>query len=119
MGIAWFYAAYPGLVKHGFAEKFEELSRQYPPSSSDVSKWTGAELVKMIGILGLSELEPALREQEFLPENPEEESPFGSLDASELDEVFEDSGVERIEIDALKVALRYLKGEFTNVSVKA
>lgn len=44
--------------------------------------------------------------QEFLPENPEEESPFGSLDASELDEVFEDSGVEQVEIDALKVALR-------------
>lgn len=45
--------------------------------------------------------------QEFLPENPEEESPFGSLDASELEEVFEDSGVPRIEIDALKVALRW------------
>ncbi|CAM9221979.1 unnamed protein product [Ectocarpus sp. 6 AP-2014] len=119
MGIAWFYAGHPALVKSGYAEKFEELSRQYPPSSSDVSKWTGSELMKMIGILGLSGLEPALREQEFLPENPEEESPFGSLDASELEEVFEDSGVPRIEIDAIKVALRYLKGEFTNVSVKA
>lgn len=38
MGIAWLYASYPGLVKNGFAEKFEELSRQYPPSSSNVSK---------------------------------------------------------------------------------
>lgn len=44
--------------------------------------------------------------QEFLPENPEEESPFGSLDADELEEVFEDSAIPRIEIDALKVALR-------------
>lgn len=44
--------------------------------------------------------------QEFLPENPEEETPFGSLDADELEEVFEDTGVPRIEIDALKVALR-------------
>lgn len=44
--------------------------------------------------------------QEFLPDNPEDESPFGSLDASELDEVFEDTSVSRIEIDALKVALR-------------
>ncbi|CAM9894971.1 unnamed protein product [Pylaiella littoralis] len=119
MGIAWLYASYPELVQKGFAEKFEELSRKYPPSSSDVSKWTGSELVKMIGVLGLSRLEPALREQEFLPENPEEESPFGSLDASELEEVFEDSGVPRVEIDALKAALRYLRGEFTNVSVKA
>ncbi|CAM9191344.1 unnamed protein product [Hapterophycus canaliculatus] len=119
MGIAWLYAGYPGLVKNGFAEKFEDLSRQYPPSASDVAKWTGADLVRMIGILGLSGLEPALREQEFLPDNPEDESPFGSLDASELEEVFEDSNVPRIEIEALKVALRYLKGEFTNVSVKA
>ena len=38
MGIAWLYAGYPGLVKNGFAEKFEELSRQYPPVSTDVSK---------------------------------------------------------------------------------
>lgn len=38
MGIAWLYAGYPGLVKNGFAEKFEALSREYPPSSSDVSK---------------------------------------------------------------------------------
>ena len=45
--------------------------------------------------------------QEFLPDDPNEESPFGSLDAAELEEVFEDSGVPRIQIDALKVALRY------------
>lgn len=39
-------------------------------------------------------------------DDPEEESPFGSLDANELDEVFEDTNVPKIEIDALKVALR-------------
>lgn len=53
-----------------------------------------------------SYVQSLLTTQEFLPENPEEESPFGSLDASELEEVFEDSGVPRVEIDALKVALR-------------
>lgn len=44
--------------------------------------------------------------QEFLPEDPDEESPFGSLEADEVEEVFKDSGVRRIEIDAIKVALR-------------
>ena len=44
-----------------------------------------------------------------MPENPEEESPFGSLDTNDLEEVFEDTNVKRIEIDALKVALRYVK----------
>lgn len=41
-----------------------------------------------------------------MPEDPEEESPFGSLEADDVEEVFQDSGVPRIEIDALKVALR-------------
>ncbi|CAM9401252.1 unnamed protein product [Ascophyllum nodosum] len=106
MGTAWLYSGYPGLINNGFGDRFEELTRQYPPESTHVSKWTGADLLKMIDILGLSDLGPFLREQEFLPDDPNEESPFGSLDAAELEEVFEDSGVPRIQIDALKVALR-------------
>lgn len=41
-----------------------------------------------------------------MPEDEDEESPFGSLDATDLDEVFEDSGVDGVQVDALKVALR-------------
>lgn len=48
----------PKLVVHLIS-----TSNLRPPQPPSLIQWTGSELVKMIGILGLSGLEPALREQ--------------------------------------------------------
>ncbi|CAM9543917.1 unnamed protein product [Chrysoparadoxa australica] len=115
----WFFRSFPKLVKAGFGDKVEAFVTRYPPESTNVAKWRAKDLLEMIKLLGLEDLEPDLRDQEFLPEDENEESPFGYLDASELAEVFEESQVAKEQVDMLKVALRYLKGEFTNVSIKA
>lgn len=38
MGTAWLHSGYPVLVENGFGERFEELTKQYPPASADVAK---------------------------------------------------------------------------------
>lgn len=49
MGTAWLYAGYPGLVNNGYGERFEELTREFPPESSDVSKASSyAETLKHV-----------------------------------------------------------------------
>jgi hypothetical protein len=100
--INWFFKGFPQLVSRGYGPRFEALVEKYPPDETDVSKWKSADVRKMLQILGLSELEPELKEQEFLPESGEE-SPFGSVDAADLEEVFEDSPAPGDQVKALQV----------------
>ncbi|CAM9418676.1 unnamed protein product [Phaeothamnion confervicola] len=117
--VSWFNRGFPRLAKLGYAPKFQALAAHWPPRSTNVQKWRSAQVLQLLEILGLQSLEGCLREQEFLPEGDTEESPFGSLDAPEVDEIFSGSGADAGEVEALKVSLRYLKGEFFDVSVMA
>mmetsp|Transcript_22210 Transcript_22210/g.28811 ORF Transcript_22210/g.28811 Transcript_22210/m.28811 type:complete len:121 (+) Transcript_22210:115-477(+) len=115
--ISWLTANFPDLAARGYVSKFEALVKQYPPDT-DLSTWKSQDLVNLITVLGLEGalMEP-LTENEFITEDLNEESPISEVDVAELDEILEDC--DPVDRDAFKVALRYLKGEFTNVSLRA
>mmetsp|Transcript_36084 Transcript_36084/g.62499 ORF Transcript_36084/g.62499 Transcript_36084/m.62499 type:complete len:120 (+) Transcript_36084:128-487(+) len=114
--VSWFENQFPDLANVGYTAKISALVAKYPPGT-DIKDWTSGDLSGLLTTLGCEDLVEPLKEQEFLSDDVSEETPFSEVTPEELDELLEDSDSNMRE--ALKVALRYLKGEFTNVSLRA
>mmetsp|Transcript_11705 Transcript_11705/g.43621 ORF Transcript_11705/g.43621 Transcript_11705/m.43621 type:complete len:124 (-) Transcript_11705:892-1263(-) len=104
-----------------FADRFSQLCNEYPAGQTDLTAWTNHDLRHVLEILDLGpKVQEIFEEEEFLPEDGEDDddNAFGSIEMSDLESMFEDKDLEQ-QLTALKLCLRYLRGEFTNVSLKA
>ena len=102
-----------------FCGKFERLYKAYPPNETDLSSWTNRDLKEMLEIIDLGdEVMQVFQDEEFFDGSDDDESAFGSIEVADLESMFENTGLDR-ELKVLSLCLQYLKGVFTNVSLRA
>mmetsp|Transcript_77 Transcript_77/g.161 ORF Transcript_77/g.161 Transcript_77/m.161 type:complete len:125 (+) Transcript_77:96-470(+) len=115
--LSWLLKNFPSLVAGGYSPRFEALVSQHPPDGVNLDQWTGGDLTNLINLMQLESVLTPLKEQEFITEDLSEPTPLNEVHLEELDEIL--ANCEENDREAFKAAFRYLKGEYTKVSLRA